>query len=93
MAMCSVIQPFDGSKFGKRYADVLAPAKKGAGLEPYRVDQDPKVEVPIDAIEDVLATGLSRIYTPDLLAKMFRPLRAVFESNPEGDTNVYAGAI
>lgn len=51
MATCFVIQPFDAGKFDKRFTDVFAPAIKAAELEPYRVDQDPKVEVPIDAIE------------------------------------------
>lgn len=52
MPTCFVIQPFDAGKFDKRYVDVFAPAIVAAGLEPYRVDQDPKVEVPIDAIEE-----------------------------------------
>jgi nucleoside 2-deoxyribosyltransferase len=55
MATCFVIQPFDAGKYDKRFADVFAPAIRAAGLEPYRVDQDPNVEVPIDAIE----TGIS----------------------------------
>ena len=55
MATCFVIQPFDAGRFDKRFADVFAPAIEAAGLEPYRVDQDPKVEMPIEAIE----TGIS----------------------------------
>jgi nucleoside 2-deoxyribosyltransferase len=51
MATCFVIQPFDAGKFDKRFDDVFSPAIKAAGLEPYRVDQDPNVDVPIDAIE------------------------------------------
>jgi len=51
MPQCFVIQPFDGAKFDKRYADTFGPAIKDAGLEPYRVDQDPNVEIPIEAIE------------------------------------------
>ena len=51
MATCFVIQPFDAGKFDKRFDDVFAPAIKAAGLEPYRVDQDLNVEIPIDAIE------------------------------------------
>lgn len=51
MATCFVIQPFDAGKFDKRFDDVFAPAIRAAGLEPYRVDQDPNVEIPIDAIE------------------------------------------
>jgi hypothetical protein len=47
-----VIQPFDnGGRFDKRYRDVLEPAIRDAGLEPYRVDVDPSVSVPIEAIQ------------------------------------------
>jgi len=45
------MQPFDGGPFDRRYEDVFAPAIKDAGLEPYRVDQDPKVSIPIQDIE------------------------------------------
>lgn len=51
MPKCFVIQPFDGGKFDKRFKDTFDPAIRDAGLEPYRVDQDPLVEVPIEAIE------------------------------------------
>ena len=52
MPKCFVIQPFDdGKRYDKRYNDVFAPAIRDAGLEPYRVDQDPSVRVPIDEIE------------------------------------------
>jgi hypothetical protein len=48
-----VIQPFDdGGKFDKRYADVFEPAIRDAGLEPYRVDNDPSVTIPIEEIQD-----------------------------------------
>lgn len=50
MGKCFVIQPFDGGKFDKRYKDVFAPAITAVGLEPYRVDQDPGVAVPMDDI-------------------------------------------
>src|SRR5919106_1440190 len=52
MATCFVIQPFDAGKFDKRFEQVFKPAVEAAGLEAYRVDQDPKVEIPIDAIEE-----------------------------------------
>ena len=42
MPRCFVIQPFDRGKFDKLYADVLKPAIEDAGLEPYRVDGDPR---------------------------------------------------
>lgn len=51
MPTCFVIQPFDGGRFDKRYDDVFAPAIRAADLEPYRVDRDPQVSVPIDQIE------------------------------------------
>ena len=52
MLKCFVIQPFDdGGRYDKRYEDVFEPAIKNADLEPYRVDQDPSVSVPIDDIE------------------------------------------
>src|ERR1035437_8845260 len=51
MPTCFVIQPFDADKFDKRFEEVYSPAIQGAGLEPYRVDRDPAVDVPIDAIE------------------------------------------
>ncbi|MDO8939710.1 MAG: hypothetical protein Q7U98_11170 [Methylicorpusculum sp.] len=52
MATCFVIQPFDSGKFDKRFDDIYKPSIEAAGLEPYRVDNDPGVSVPIDAIED-----------------------------------------
>lgn len=51
MGRCFVIQPFDGGVFDKRYEDTFRPAIERAGLEPYRVDQDPSVLVPIVEIE------------------------------------------
>lgn len=51
MATCFMIQPFDSGKFDKRYCDIYKPAIEAAGLEAYRVDQDPGVQVPIDSIE------------------------------------------
>jgi nucleoside 2-deoxyribosyltransferase len=51
MATCFVIQPFDSGKFDKRFHDIYKPAIEAAGLEAYRVDQDPGVQIPIDSIE------------------------------------------
>jgi len=51
MGRCFVMQPFDRGVFDKRYDDVFAPAIREAGLEPYRVDRDPSVSIPIDEIE------------------------------------------
>ncbi|WP_211219666.1 hypothetical protein [Nevskia ramosa] len=46
------MQPFDGGVFDKRYEDVFAIAIAEAGLEAYRVDQDPQVAIPIEDIEN-----------------------------------------
>jgi hypothetical protein len=51
MATCFVIQPFDSGKYDKRFQDIYKPAIEAAGLEAYRVDRDPGVMVPIEAIE------------------------------------------
>lgn len=51
MATCFVIQPFDSGKFDKRFNDIYKPAIEAAGLQAYRVDQDPGVLVPIESIE------------------------------------------
>jgi hypothetical protein len=51
MDRCFVIQPFDKGRYDKRYEDVFAPAIKDAELEPYRVDRDPGVSIPIDEIK------------------------------------------
>jgi hypothetical protein len=48
---CFVIQPFDGDKFDRRFEDTFAPAIKDGGFEPYRVDRDPSVNIPIEEIE------------------------------------------
>ena len=50
MPTCFVIQPFD-PKNDRRYEEVYKPALQKAGLDPYRVDLDPAVEVPIRDIE------------------------------------------
>jgi hypothetical protein len=51
MSKCFVMQPFDAGVFDKRFDDVFSPAILEAGLEPYRVDRDPAVNIPIDDIE------------------------------------------
>lgn len=51
MATCFIIQPFDDGPFDKRYEDILVPAISVTGLEPYRVDRDPSVSIPIEDIE------------------------------------------
>ena len=55
---CFVIQPFDdGGPYDKRYEETFKPAIEDAGLEPYRIDKDPGVEVPIDEIERKIASS------------------------------------
>jgi hypothetical protein len=64
MNRCFVIQPFDNGKYDKRYDDVLSPAIKAAGLDPYRVDRDPHVSIPIDDIQSGIES--SRICLADI---------------------------
>ena len=52
MDRCFVILPFDGGDFDARFDEVLAPAIRLAGLEPYRVDRDPHASIPIRQIEE-----------------------------------------
>lgn len=52
MKKCFVMQPFDGGTYDKRYESVFSPAITAAGLEPYRVDRDPSVSIPIVDIEN-----------------------------------------
>ena len=51
MGTCFVIQPFDRGPYDKRYEDVFEPAISEVGLEPYRVDRDPGVSIPIEDIQ------------------------------------------
>jgi hypothetical protein len=51
MNKCFVIQPFDNGKFDKRFVDIFEPAILNAGFEPYRIDKDLSVRIPIDDIE------------------------------------------
>src|ERR1700722_18181231 len=52
MPTCFVIQPFDNGQFDKLFKGVYSPSIIAAGLEPYRVDQDPNTDILIDAIEN-----------------------------------------
>lgn len=49
MSKCFIIQPFS-EKYQKLYKDVYKPAIEEAGIEPYKVDDDPSVNVPIESI-------------------------------------------
>jgi len=51
MGRCFIIQPFDEGGFDKRFDAVFAPAIRNAKMEPYRVDRDPSMSVPITGIE------------------------------------------
>lgn len=64
LSRCFVIQPFDGGKFDKRFDDVLAPAIKAASLEPYRIDRDPSVSIPIEQIQSGIEA--SRVSLADI---------------------------
>lgn len=55
MDKCFVIQPFDNGKYDQRYTDVFKQAIGRAGLEPYRVDKDLSVRIPIEEIERGIA--------------------------------------
>jgi len=52
MKKCFVMQPFDGGTYDKRYESVFKPAIVAANLEPYRVDHDAAVSIPIVDIEN-----------------------------------------
>jgi hypothetical protein len=49
--VCFVVQPFDGSVYDIRYRDTYKPAIAAAGYDPYRVDHDISVTIPIEQIE------------------------------------------
>lgn len=48
---CFVVQRFDGARYDRLYDEVFKEAITSAGFEPYRVDRDPSVSIPIDSIE------------------------------------------
>jgi hypothetical protein len=52
MGTCFVIQPFDNAEYDRRFDEIYATAIRDAGLEPYRVDRDASVIIPIANIED-----------------------------------------
>lgn len=54
---CFVIQPFDGGVFDRRFVDIYKPAIEEAGFEPYRVDHDPSVSIPIQEIEKAIKSA------------------------------------
>lgn len=55
-----MIQPFDeGGPYDKRYDETFKPAIEAAGLEAYRIDKDPKVDVPIEDIEQGIANSVA----------------------------------
>ena len=55
---CFVIQPFDKGPFDKRFAEVLKPAIRKAGLKPYRVDEDDSADVPVESIEEGIRSAV-----------------------------------
>lgn len=58
MPTCFVIQPFDGGAYDKRFKDVYKPAIEAARYDAYRVDQDPSVSVPVEAIESGIKSAV-----------------------------------
>lgn len=61
---CFIIQPFDQGEFDKRCDDIFIPAVEAANLQPYRIDRDPGVEIPIEDIEKGIAN--SRVCLADI---------------------------
>lgn len=60
MQKCFVIQPFDrGQRYDKRYGDIFKPAIEAAGLDPYRVDEDPAAGNLIEEIERRIAESVA----------------------------------
>jgi hypothetical protein len=48
---CCIFQPFDsGGEYDKRYDEIIDPAVRDAGMEPYRVDRDESASVPLDTL-------------------------------------------
>lgn len=55
---CFVIQPFDdGGKFDKRYNEVYKSAIEKAGIEAYRIDNDPGTRIIITEIEEKITSS------------------------------------
>ena len=54
---CCVFQPFDKGVFDRRYEDVLSPAIKAAGMEPYRVDRDLGSTIPVDTLHQEIRSA------------------------------------
>lgn len=51
MEQCFVIQPFDSGQYDDRFAEIYEPSLEKAALKAYRVDKDPRTEIPIESIE------------------------------------------
>lgn len=49
---CFVIQPYDRGDFDHRFDDIVKPVIEACGLEAYRVDRDPYVEIAVSVIEE-----------------------------------------
>jgi hypothetical protein len=54
MPTCFVVQPFDSDKYDQRFDEIYSVAITDAGLEPYRVDRDHSVAIPIADIESAI---------------------------------------
>lgn len=54
---CCVFQPFDKGAHDKRYDEILSPAIKAAGLQPYRVDQDPGAVILFETLHEQIKSA------------------------------------
>jgi nucleoside 2-deoxyribosyltransferase len=54
---CCVFQPFDKGAHDKRYADILDPAIRDAGFDPYRVDRDDSAVILIETLHDEIRSS------------------------------------
>ncbi len=56
---CFVIQPFDQDTYDKRYEDIYSQAILDAGLEPYRIDEDLSIDIPIAEIHTQIKNAVA----------------------------------
>jgi hypothetical protein len=54
---CCVFQPFDKGAYDKRYDEIIAPAIKAAGLQPYRVDEDPGAVILFETLHEQIKSA------------------------------------
>ena len=54
---CCVFQPFDKGPYDKRFEDIISPAVRACELDPYRVDRDDTVLIPMDTLHDEIRSA------------------------------------